>query len=112
MLLVVTYSKEARQTLRNVCNAHEETVVRRFGRAVLLEANGFGAFLAIRMLAKHGGDVQIERTEPFVPRRDVPDEVRDAALAYVDRDHPATPYGRFAAGETYPSKATLSEQEL
>ena len=112
MLLVVTYSQEARQTLRNVCNAHEKTVVRRFGRAALFNATAFGAFLAIRLQATYGGDVQVERTAPFVPGRDVPDDVREAAIAYAAREHPSTPYGRFAAGEEFPSKATMRDREL
>lgn len=112
MLLVVTYSREARQTLRNVCNGHEEAVVRRFGRAALFEATAFGAFLALRLQAKHGGDVQLEWTVPFVPGRDVPEDVREAAVAYEDRETPSTPYAKFAAGRALPSKAALRDREL
>lgn len=112
MLLVVTYSRAARQTLRNACNAHEDAVVRRFGRAALLEATEFGAFLALRLLARHGPDVQVERTAPFVPGRDVPGRVRDAATAYVDRAHENTPYAKFAAGSDHPSPDAMRDSEL
>lgn len=112
MLLVVTYSRSARQALRNACRAHEDTVVRRFGRAALLEATEFGAFLALRLRADHGIAVQIERTRPFDPAGGVDDAVREAAEAYADRDHAATPYARFAAGRDLPSQAAMKESEL
>lgn len=112
MLLVVTYSREARQTLRNVCSAHEETVVRRFGRAVLLEETEFGAFLALRLRSKHGQDVQIERTEPFNEFEAVPEAVREAARAYEDRDAASTPYRSFAAGTDHPDPEKLQDTEL
>jgi hypothetical protein len=112
VLLVVTYSRAARQTLRNVCNAHEETVVRRFGRAALLAGTEFGGFLAVRLLAEHGADVQVERTAPFVPGRDVPGDVRAAATAYADRDHASTPYGKFAAGRDLPTPGEMKGEDL
>jgi hypothetical protein len=112
VLLVVTYSTAARETLRNVCRTHEDTVVRRFGRAALLAETEFGAFLALRLRAKHGGDVQIERTAPFNEFRAVREEVREAATAYEDRDTPSTPYAKFAAGSDHPDPATLREREL
>lgn len=112
MLLVVTYSQAARQTLRNACNAHEETVVRRFGRAALLEATAMGAFLALRLREKHGGDVQVERTAPFNEFESVPLAVREAARAYEARDEPSTPYAKFAAGTDHPSPASLREREV
>lgn len=112
MLLVVTYSADARQTLRNVCNAHDESVVRRFGRAVLFEETQFGAFLALRLRAKHGHDVQIERTEPFNEFAAVPEEVRTAARAYEDRDTPTTPYRVFAAGTDHPDPDRLRDESL
>jgi len=112
VLLVAVYSKPARQTLRNVCNAHEETVVRRFGRAVLLAETEFGAFLALRLRAKHGGDVQIECTRPFNEFRSVPDGVREAARAYEARPTASTPYGKFAAGTDHPSPAAMRDAEL
>jgi len=65
VLLVVTYSTAARTGLRNLCRRHEETVVRRFGRAALLDATVYAAFLALRLRESYGGDVQIEQTEPF-----------------------------------------------
>lgn len=111
MLLVITYSRTARQTLRNVCRAHEDAVVRRLGRAALLEATGFGAFQALRMRAKHGVDVQVERVEPFVAS-DVPADVREAASAYEDRETAAVPYRQFAAGTDHPSPASLREKDV
>ena len=111
MLLVITHSQPARQTLRNVCNAHEESVVRRFGRAALLEATEFGAFLALRLRAKHD-DVQVERTAPFNEFRDVPETVRAAATAYEDREHASTPYARFATGTDHPTPDEMRDVEL
>ena len=112
MLLVVTYSRAARQTLRNVCNAHEEAVVQRFGRAALLEATQLGAFLALRLRAKHAGDVQVERTAPFNEFSDVPEAVRDAATAYEDRENPSTPYAKFAVGTDHPDPESMRDVEL
>jgi hypothetical protein len=112
VLLAITYSREARQTLRNVCDAHAETVVRRFGRAALLRETAFGAFVACRLLAKHGGDVQIECTRPFNEYDDVPEDVRRAAAAYEDRDAKSTPYAKFAAGTDHPDPDALRDREL
>lgn len=112
MLLVIAYSRDARQTVRNVCDAHPETVVRRFGRAVLLRETAFGAFLACRLLAKHGGDVQVERTRAFNEFADAPADVRRAAEAYEARDAKSTPYAKFAAGTDYPDPETLRGREL
>lgn len=112
MLLVVTYSREARTTLRNACRTHEDAVVRSFGRAALFESTEFGAFQALRLRAKHGPDVQVERVEPFVPGRDVPERVREAADAYADRDRPSTPYAKFAAGRDLPALEEMKERQL
>lgn len=112
VLLIVTYSRSARQTLRNVCTAHEGSVVRRFGRAALLEATELGAFLALRLREKHGEDVQIERTVPLNEFSDVPNSVRRAARAYENREHPSTPYHKFAAGTEHPSPETMRDGEL
>lgn len=112
MLLVITYSTAARQTLRNVCSSHEEAVVRRFGRAACFEATELGAFLALRLREKHGGDVQVERTEPFNEFASVPAEVREAASAYEDREAPSTPYAKFAAGSDHPDPDRMAEREL
>lgn len=112
MLLVVTYSQAARQTLRNVCNDHAETVVQRFGRAALLEATELGGFLALRLRAKHAGDVQIERTAAFNEFADAPAAVREAARAYEERAHPATPYAKFAAGTDHPAPDAMRDAEL
>jgi len=112
VLLIVTYSQAARQTLRNACASHEGTVVRRFGRAALFEATELGALLALRLREKHGGDVQIERTEPFNEFADAPDAVREAAAAYEDRSAASTPYAKFAAGTDHPSPERLRDREL
>lgn len=112
MLLVVTYSRGARASLRNVCRAHEGSVVRRFGRAALLEATEHGAFLACRLREKHPGDVQVELTRPFNEFDDAREPVRRAAAAYEDRAHANTPYARFAAGTDHPDPAALKEREL
>jgi hypothetical protein len=112
VLLVVTYSRAARQTLRNVCNAHEETVVRRFGRATLLEETAMGAFLGLRLREKHGADVQVERTVPFNEFGTVEEDVRAAAREYEQRDAPSTPYAKFAAGTEHPSPEALRDREL
>lgn len=112
MLLVVTYSREARNSLRNVCRGHESTAVRRFGRAALLADTELGAFLALRLREKHGGDVQIERTRPLNEFDEVPASVRAAASAYEARDSPSTPYAKFAVGTDHPDAATMRGREL
>lgn len=112
MLLVVTYSRAARTTLRNVCASHEGTVVRRFGRAALFRGTEFGAFLALRLREKHGDDVQIERTAPLNEYEDVPTRVREAAAAYEDRDAESTPYTAFANGRDHPAPEQMRDEEL
>lgn len=112
MLLVITYSRSARESLRNVCRAHEESVVRQFGRAALFEATEFGAFQALRLREKHDDAVQIERTRPFNEFAAVPAAVREAATEYENRDEPAVPYASFASGTDHPSKAQMQESEL
>jgi len=86
--------------------------VRRFGRAALLEATEFGAFLAVRLREKHGQDVQLERTRPLNEYADVPGRVREAAAAYEDRASRSTPYAKFAVGTDYPSPDELRECAL
>lgn len=112
MLLVVTYSQAARQTLRNVCNGHEDTVVQRFGRAALLEATELGAFLALRLREKYAGDVQVEQTAAFNEFEAVPEAVRDAAAAYEGREHPSTPYAKFVTGTDHPDADSMRDAEL
>lgn len=112
MLLVVAYSRDARGTLRNVCRAHEETVVRRFGRVALLRETEFAAFQALRLREKHGGDVQVERTEPFNEFEALDEAVREAAAAYEARDDPALPYTAFASGTNHPDPDTLRNSDL
>lgn len=112
MLLVVTYSSAARQTLRNVCSAHEEVVVRRFGRAALLEATELGALLALRVRERHGSAVQVERTRPFNEFGDAPERVREAARDYEERAAKHTPYEKFATGSDHPQPEELADREL
>ncbi|MFH5800228.1 hypothetical protein [Haladaptatus sp. CMAA 1911] len=112
MLLIITYSSEARQTLRNICSAHEECVVRRFGRAALLKSTELGAFLALRLYEKHGADVQLERTKPLNEFRDVPERIRTAAKAYENREQPSTPYDKFAVGTDHPAPNAMRNTEL
>lgn len=112
MLLVVTYSRAARTTLRNVRRTHETAVVRGLGRAALFEETELGAFLALRLRAKHGDDVQIERTRPFNEFAAVRDEVRAAAEAYEDRETPSTPYAKFAAGTDHPDPDAMRDVDL
>lgn len=112
MLLIVTYSRSARERLRNVCRTHEETVVRRFGRAALLAGTEFGAFLACWLRAECGDDVQVERTRPFNEFEAVPESVRAAATAYADRKHASTPYPAFAAGSDHPDPEPMRERDL
>ena len=112
MLLVVTYARAARQSLRNVCDAHEDCVVRRFGRAALLRETEFGAFQALRLRAKHGADVQVEQTAAFNEFADAPDRVREAAAAYERRESASTPYAKFAAGREHPDPEAMRDSEL
>ena len=112
MLLVVTYSRGARGTLRNICRTHEEVVVRRFGRVALLAETEFAAFQALRLREKHGGDVQIERTRPFNEFEAVDESVRDAAAAYESRDEPALPYAAFADDSDRPDPEEMRDTEL
>lgn len=107
MILVVTYSVAARQTLRNVCTTHEEVVVRRLGRAALLAETELGAFLALRLREKHGNDVQLERTRQFNEFVSVPESVRAAARAYENRSTPSIPYAKFQSGTDHPHPRDL-----
>jgi len=112
VLLVITYSTDARQSLRNACSSHGETVVRRFGRAALLAETELGAFIALRLREKHGADVQLAETRPFNEFRTVPEPVREAARAYENRDRPSTPYAKFAAGTDHPAPGAMADREL
>ena len=112
MLLVIAYSRDARQSVRNVCRAHDDAVVRQYGRVALLEETAFGAFQVIRLREKHGEAVQVERTDPFNEFEDVPEAVREAARAYECRDTPSVPYRTFALDTDYPTKAEMREIEL
>jgi hypothetical protein len=112
VLLVVAYSRGARGSLRNVCRSHQDAVVRRFGRVALLVETEFAAFQALRLREKHGGDIQIERTEPFNEFEALGAEVREAASAYETRDQPAVPYRSFAAGTDHPNPDSLRNSDL
>lgn len=112
MLLVITYSQAARGSLRNVVGTHEESVVRRFGRAALLRETELGAFLALRLRAKHGGDVQVERTGPFNEFDAVPAPVREAAAAYEGRERASTPYAKFAVNSDHPTPDEMRGTDL
>ena len=112
MLLVVTYSRAARQTLRNCCRRHEGSVVRRLERAALFEGTAFGAFVALYLRERHGADVQVERTRPLNEFRDVPADVRAAARAYAEREHPNTSYAKFVTGTDHPTPAAMKERGL
>ncbi|MFW5938980.1 MAG: hypothetical protein ACOCQU_00855 [Halolamina sp.] len=112
MLLVATYSREARTSLRNVCRSHETATVRQFGRAALLSDTEFGAFLALRLREKHGEDVQVERTRPLNEYAAVPEQVRTAAAAYENRDQPSTPYAKFTVGTDHPDPESMQGSDL
>ncbi|WP_436933632.1 DUF7855 family protein [Halovenus marina] len=112
MLLVIAYSRGARQSLRNVCRAHGDSVVRQFGRVALLETTEFGAFQALRLREKHGEAIQIERTRPFNEFAVVPEDVREAARSYENREQDAVPYGAFASGSDHPSTERMKGTEL
>jgi len=112
VLLVVTYSEAARTALRNLCRRHEEPVVRRFGRAALLEATEYAAFLAVRLREAHDGDVQVERTESFNEFVALDESVREAAVAYAHRETESTPYASFAAGTDHPEPEVMRGEEL
>lgn len=112
MLLVIAYSRDARQSLRNVCRSHEQVLVRQFGRVALFEETAFGAFQALRLQEKHGEAIQIERTRPFNEFAAVPESVRAAARAYENRDTPALPYATFAEGTDHPSPTAMKTTDL
>lgn len=86
--------------------------MRRFGRAALFDATELGAFLALRLREGYGGDVQVEATRPFNEFSGAPEAVREAAMAYADRDSASTPYHAFRAGTEYPSVAAMRERDL
>jgi len=112
VLLVVTYSRAARGTLRNVCRTHEGVVVRRFGRVALFAETEFAAFQALRLREKHGEDVQIERTRPFNEFEALDSSVREAARAYENRERPSVPYATFADGTDHPEPGEMRETDL
>jgi len=112
VLLVIAYTRHARQSLRNICRAHDEVVVLQAGRVAVLAETEFGAFQALRLREKHDEGVQVERTEPFNEFAAVRPAVREAARSYEARDTPATPYERFAAGRDLPDPESMRGSEL
>jgi len=112
VILVIAYSRHARQSLRNVCRAHEGVVVRQAGRVALFAETEFGGFQALRLREKHGEAVQVERTEPFNEFATLREPVREAAVAYEGRDTPAVPYERFAAGTDLPDPGQMKDEQL
>lgn len=112
VLLVVTYSTDARQALRNSCTTHEDVVVGRFGRAALLRESEYAAFLACRLRERFGTAVEVARTTPLNEYRDVPARVREAAAAYEDREATSTPYAKFAVGTDHPSPDAMRDAPL
>lgn len=111
-MLVVAHAKDARQDLRNACTRNPEAVVRRFGRAVLLAETELGAFLALHLRARHGPDVQLERTRPLDVDRSIPTRVHDAVDAYANRQHPNTPYATLADRDGLPTTDDLQSTDL
>ena len=112
VLLVIAHTRPARQTLRNVSRAHDDSVVGSFGRAVLFEPTAFSAFQAVRLREKHGEAIQVERTRPFNEFVSVSEDVREAARRYESREHPAVPYDRFAKGTELPGSDEMKATEL
>lgn len=112
MLLIITYTRAARNSLRNVRRTNEDVVVRWFGRSALFAATELGAFHALRLQEKHPEAVQIERTQPFNQFREVPERVRDAVAAYSAREHASTPYSAFAVGRDLPEIDSMAHREL
>lgn len=112
MLLVIAYSRGARQSLRNVCRSHEEVVVRQFGRVALFEETEFGAFQALRLRAKHGEDVQVDRTTPFNEFDTVRPAVREAATAYESRETPSLPYEQFRTETDHPASTEMRDRSI
>ncbi len=95
-----------------MCQSHDETVVRRLGRAALFESTQFGAFLALRLRERYGPAVQVEQTRPFNEFEELPETVRKAAHEYEQHATAHTPYQKFAAGRVYPGPETLKQREL
>ncbi len=112
MLLVIAYSRRARQSLRNVCRGHDDSVVRQFGRVALFEATEFAAFQALRLREKHGVDIQVEQTVPFNEFQSVRPAVREAATAYESRETAALPYEQFRRDTAHPSPEEMKERSL
>ena len=80
--------------------------------AALFAETELGAFLALRLRAKHAGDVQVERTEPWNEFRDAPERVRDAASTYESRNAVSTPYAKFRSGTDHPTTDAMRDADL
>ncbi len=78
----------------------------------MFEETEFGAFQALRLREKHGGDIQVERTVPFNELDAVRPAVRDAVTAYESRETPSVPYERFSSGTSHPSPEQMKGQSL
>lgn len=109
---VVADSPDASQTLRNICNAYEEAVVRRFGRAVLFEPTELGAFLAFRLRSKHGDEVHIGRAGQLREERLAYRRALEAARAFERRESVSTPYPKFAAGTEFPLPDAMADRPI
>ncbi|WP_255169199.1 hypothetical protein [Natrononativus amylolyticus] len=109
---VVADSSKARETVKNICKTHRETVLRRFGRAVVFAPTEFGAFLAFWLRAKHGEAVQIVRTAPVDEHHRRYRRAREASLAFAGRDNDRTPYPKFAAGTDHPSADAMRKRTI
>jgi hypothetical protein len=112
VLLVIAYSRAARQSLRNVVRAHEDAVHHHFGRVALFAETEFGAFQVLRLQHKHGEAIQLAETEPFNEFATVPAAVRDAAATYEARETDAVPYASFAASEDLPNPDSMRGSPL
>lgn len=112
MLLVTCSSAASKQTLRNVCRHHDETVADRFGRSALLYPSHYGVFQAIRLREKHADAVTVRITRPLDPERDVPTSVSRAARAFERRRKEPTPYEQFSAGTEFPSPRQLRRRRV
>lgn len=112
MLLVVAYSQPARRSIRNICRIHPDSIIRSAGRVTFFHETEFSAFQALRLKEKHDhGAIQVEQTEQFNPFT-VREAVRNAAIAYEQRDTPSLPYSKFAAKTQYPSTEEMKANRL
>lgn len=112
MLLITSHSASARRSLRNVYRHHEETIVDRYGGAALCLPTQLGLFLGLRLQEKHYTDVKIQTVSPVERTYIIPESIREAAIEFENRSHPATPYTKFAVGTEHPSPETMRNRRL